>query len=176
MLQAVEEARVGRVRVAGFSVSLDGFGNRPGTESSGSSGKARDGAASLVRRDEDVQDHVWRGRWLGGAWTRPLPTARWTASAFILGRNMFGPGARGMAGRQLEGLVGRQSALSRPDICSDAPRPQADRNGGRHPVRHFVTDGIHAALERCYATPREHVTSRSEVAFRPGPPIPAGPA
>src|SRR5580658_9692982 len=29
MVQAVEEARVGRVRVAGFSVSLDGFGAGP---------------------------------------------------------------------------------------------------------------------------------------------------
>jgi dihydrofolate reductase len=60
--------------------------------------------------------------------------------AFILGRNMFGP-VRG------EWLVGRQSALSRSDVRPDAPRPRADRMEGGATF-HFVTDGVHAALER----------------------------
>src|SRR5580658_9180566 len=65
MLQAVEEARVGRVRVAGFSVSLDGFGAGPEQSLQDPLGK-RGTDLQLVLRNEDVQGHVRRGRWLGG--------------------------------------------------------------------------------------------------------------
>ena len=58
--------------------------------------------------------------------------------AFILGRNMFGPVRGEWLGLQWEGLVGRQSALSRSDVRPDAQCPRADRNRGRHhvPLRH----------------------------------------
>ena len=43
---------------------------------------------------------------------------------------------RFLAGRELEGLVGRQSTLSRADLRADAPRARSDRNGRRHHL-HF---------------------------------------
>ena len=69
--------------------------------------------------------------------------------AWILGRNMYSR-ARPVAGRELEGMVGRRAALSRPDVRADAPRAQGDRDEGRHHV-HFVTDGIQSALKQAKA-------------------------
>jgi dihydrofolate reductase len=54
--------------------------------------------------------------------------------ATIMGRNMFGP-IRGDWGRcGLEGLVGRQPALSQPGVRPDPSRPRPDRDEGRDHV------------------------------------------
>src|SRR5580658_7554405 len=96
MLQAVEEARVGRVRVAGFSVSLDGFGAGPAQSLQDPLGKRGTELHSWVvgrRRSRPCSARAVARR----AWTRPLPTARWTASvpsSLAGSQNMFGP-ARG---------------------------------------------------------------------------------
>jgi hypothetical protein len=98
-------------------------------------------------------------------WTRPLPPLDGRLRCFHPWPKHVRSRARGVAGRQLEGLMGRQSALSRSDVRPDAPCPQADRNGGRHHVslRHG-RDPRRAS--RAHATLREHVTSRSEAASR----------
>src|ERR1700759_2519223 len=91
MLQAVEEAKVGRVRVAGFAVSLDGFGAGPyqslqdplgkrGTELHNwffgtKTFKAMFGQSGGTQGVDETFAH----RSLAGF------------GAFILGRNMFGP-------------------------------------------------------------------------------------
>ena len=52
-----------------------------------------------------------------------------------------------MAGRQLEGLVGRRAAVSRPVfVLTHHARAPLTMKGGT--VFRFVTDGIHAALEQ----------------------------
>ena len=66
------------------------------------------------------------------------------AGAFIMGRNMFGPG-RGDVGRELDGLVGRRAALPRAGLRAHPPPAPARGDAGRHDV-HFVTDGIESAL------------------------------
>ena len=57
-------------------------------------------------------------------------------------------GARAVAGRELEGLVGRQPALSRAGVRAHASRRarRSTMEGGT--TFHFVTDGIEAALKR----------------------------
>jgi hypothetical protein len=46
---------------------------------------------------------------------------------------------------RLEGLVGRQSPISRADFYPHPPSPGANRDGGGT-IFHFITDGIEAAL------------------------------
>ena len=43
------------------------------------------------------------------------------AGAFVMGRNMFGPG-RGDVGRELDGLVGRRAAVPRAGLRAHPPR------------------------------------------------------
>ena len=58
--------------------------------------------------------------------------------AWILGRNMFGPVRGPWPDDELEGLVGRRTAVPRAGVRADAPRARAARDGGRHdvPLRH----------------------------------------
>ena len=59
--------------------------------------------------------------------------------ATVMGRNMFGP-VRGEWARpgELERMVGRRTRVPPPRLRAHAPRPRADRDGGRHdlPLRH----------------------------------------
>ena len=60
------------------------------------------------------------------------------------------PRARPLAGRELEGLVGRGPAVPRPDFRPDASSAAPLPHEGGTEFR-FVTDGIHAALEQAKA-------------------------
>ena len=57
-----------KVRVAGFSVSIDGFGAGPEQSLSDPLGEAGLGAAPMVLRDQDVPGDDGRRRWIG--WRR----------------------------------------------------------------------------------------------------------
>src|SRR3984885_16196840 len=90
-LHAVEEAGVGRVRVAGFSASLDGFGAGPEQSLEDPLGKRGTELHSwmfgtrmfrtMIGKDggSDGVDQTYAHRSMDGF------------GAFILGRNMFGP-------------------------------------------------------------------------------------
>ena len=70
--------------------------------------------------------------------------------AWILGRNMFGPVRGPVAGRELEGLVGRRAAVSLPVfVLTHHARTPLEMKGGTE--FHFVTEGIQAALEQAKA-------------------------
>src|ERR1700739_2377923 len=130
MLQAAEGATVGRVRVAGFSLSLDGFG----------AGPEQSLEDPLGKRGTELH------RWFVGTKTFRAMFGKGGGSEGV-GRDLCPPldgrlwclhpwpehvrsGAWGMAGRQLEGLVGRQYALSRSDARPNAPCPRAERYRG----------------------------------------------
>ena len=55
-----------------------------------------------------------------------------------------------MAGRQLEGLVGRRASVSHPRLRTDESSEANFKDGGGTEFR-FVTEGIHAALEQATA-------------------------
>jgi dihydrofolate reductase len=68
------------------------------------------------------------------------------AGAFIMGRNMFGP-VRGEWDRDWRGWWGPNPPYHRPVfVLTHHPRESIEMEGGT--TFHFVTDGIHAALDR----------------------------
>lgn len=71
------------------------------------------------------------------------------AGAFIMGRNMFGPD-RGEWDLAWTGWWGPEPPYHGPVfVLAHRPRPDVVMDGGT--TFHFVTDGIHAALERARA-------------------------
>jgi dihydrofolate reductase len=77
---------------------------------------------------------------------RPEIDAILAAGAFIMGRNMFGP-VRGEWDRDWRGWWGPNPPYHRPVfVLTHHPRESVEMEGGT--TFHFVTDGIHAALER----------------------------
>lgn len=145
---------MGKVRVAGFSVSIDGFGagvdqslDNPlgvrGTElhtwffgtrffreMTGQSGG-----------DEGI-DHRYGARAMHGF------------GAFILGRNMFGPAGDDWGGPDWKGWWGDNPPYHAPTfILTHHPHAPIEMEGGT--TFHFVTDGIESALEQAKATAGE---------------------
>src|SRR6202142_497154 len=150
MLQPVEEARVGRVRVAGFSVSLDGFGAGPeqslqnplgkrGTELHSwffgtKTFKAMFGASG----GSEGVDETFAHRSMDGF------------GAFILGRNMFGPVRGEWPDDSWKGWWGDNPPYHAPTfILTHHARAPIVMGGGT--TFHFVTDGIEAALAQAKA-------------------------
>src|SRR5579864_6620144 len=138
---------VGRVRVAAFSLSLDGFGagseqslqnplGQRGTELHGwfvgtktfRAMFGKDGGSERV--DEDYAHRSMDG-----------------FGAFILGRNMFGPVRGEWPDDSWKGWWGESPPYHAPTfILTHHPRDSIVMEGGT--TYHFVADGIHAALER----------------------------
>ena len=139
-----------RVRVAGFAVSLDGFG---------------------AGAEQSLQDPLGKGgkdlhRWFFGTKTFKAMFGQEGGSegvdetyahrsmdgfgAFILGRNMFGPAGDNWGGPDWKGWWGDNPPYHAPTfILTHHPRDPIVMEGGT--TFHFVTDGIHAALQRARA-------------------------
>jgi dihydrofolate reductase len=147
MSHAVEEAAVGRVKVAGFALSLDGFGAGPEQSLQDPLGKrgkelhnwffgtktfkamfGEDGGSEGV-------DETFAHRSMDGF------------GAFILGRNMFGPVRGNWPDDSWKGWWGDNPPYHAPTfVLTHHAREPIAMEGGT--TFHFVTDGIHAALER----------------------------
>ena len=141
---------MGKVRVAGFAVSLDGFG---------------------AGAEQSLQDPLGKGgkdlhRWFFGTKTFKAMFGQEGGSdgvdekyahrsmdgfgAFILGRNMFGPAGDDWGGPDWKGWWGDNPPYHAPTfILTHHPRDPIVMEGGT--IFHFVTDGIHAALQRARA-------------------------
>src|ERR1700729_3357126 len=145
MLQAVKEARVGRVRVAGFSVSLVGFG-------AGSEQSLQD---PLGKRGTELH------RWFFGTKTFKAMFGEGGGSegvdetfahrsmdgfgAFILGRNMFGPVRGAWPDDSWKGWWGDNPPYHAPTfVLTHYEREPLVMEGGT--TFYFVTDGIEQAL------------------------------
>lgn len=138
---------MGRVRVAGFSLSLDGYGAGPAQSMEdplGIGGRALHGWAMATRTframfgesgGSDGVDDDFARRAMDGF------------GAFILGRNMFGPQRGPWADDGWKGWWGDNPPYHAPTfILTHHARAPIEMEGGT--TFHFVTDGIHAALER----------------------------
>jgi dihydrofolate reductase len=138
---------VGRVRVAGFAVSLDGFG----------AGPEQSLKDPLGKRGTELH------RWFFGTKTFKAMLGQSGGSegvdetfahrsmdgfgAFILGRNMFGPVRGAWPDDNWKGWWGDNPPYHTPTfILTHHAREPIVMEGGT--TFHFVTDGIHAALER----------------------------
>jgi dihydrofolate reductase len=135
-----------RVRVAGFSLSLDGFGAGPDQSLDDPLGK----------RGPEL--HGWFfgtptfRAMTGQAGGSAGPDADFAAAsmagfgAFILGRNMFGPIRGRWPDDAWKGWWGDNPPYHAPTfILTHHPRDPIMMDGGT--VFHFVTDGIEAALD-----------------------------
>ena len=163
----MEDGRWVRSGSAAFSVSLDGFG----------AGPEQSLEDPLGKRGQEL--HEW---FFHDALLQHDDRARTAAADGV--DNDFGaprdgrlrrlhpgpqhvwPQPRRLGRTRLEGLVGRQSALSRADLHPDPPSARADRDGGRHDLhlRHR-RDRERAGAGR--GPRRATSTSRSAAASRP---------
>src|SRR5712671_2431607 len=142
-----------KVRVAGFSVSLDGYGAGPEQSIENPLGKRgmelhewafgtktfRKMAGSAGGSDGVDEDYAARSMAGFGAW--------------ILGRNMFGPVRGAWPDESWKGWWGANPPYHTPVfVLTKYPRASIEMEGGT--TFHFVNDGIHAALDRARSAAR----------------------
>ncbi len=136
-----------KVRIGGFSVSLDGFA--AGTEQSLESPLGKGGEELFqwffptrafremhgdIRGEMGVDDDFGRHGMAG-------------FGAFIIGRNMFGPVRGEWKDDQWKGWWGENPPYHAPTfVLTHYPRASVEMEGGT--TFHFITDGIEAALQR----------------------------
>jgi dihydrofolate reductase len=141
---------MGKVRVAAFSVSLDGYG----------AGRAQSLEAPLGRGGEQLHAWAWPTRTFqamfgnGGGTTGVDEefAARSFADvgAWILGRNMFGPVRGAWPDDRWKGWWGETPPYHTPVfVLTHHARAPLEMEGGT--TFYFVTDGIDAALEKARA-------------------------
>jgi len=138
-----------KLRVQSFSISIDGYGAGPNQDLANPLGigglalhqwffatrtfkkmHGQDGSGGATGIDDDFAQ---RGFANIGAW--------------ILGRNMFGPVRGPWPDDSWKGWWGEEPPYHVPVfILTHYPRPSITMKGGT--VFHFVTDGIHAALQQ----------------------------
>jgi dihydrofolate reductase len=141
---------MGKVRVAGFSLSLDGFG----------AGVGQSLDDPLGKRGKELHQWFFPTRTFramtgqpGG--TQDVDDAYAARSmdgfgAFILGRNMFGPVRGAWPDESWQGWWGDDPPYHAPTfVLTHYPRASIEMQGGT--TFHFVTEGIEAALEQARA-------------------------
>jgi len=140
-----------KVRVAAFSVSLDGYGAGPDQSL----------ADPLGRGGEDLHQWVFPTRTFRAM--RGAPDEGSTGlddeyarrsfdnvGAWILGRNMFGPVRGPWPDGEWKGWWGEEPPYHCPVfVLTHHERPPLEMAGGT--IFHFVTDGFEAALDRARA-------------------------
>ena len=138
---------VAKIRVSSFSVSLDGYGAGP---RQGLSNPLGVGGAGLM--EWFFPTRTWQamhGHEGGETGVDDDIAAQGLAGigAWILGRNMFGPVRGPWPDESWRGWWGEEPPYHTPVfVLTHHERPPLRMKGGT--VFHFVTDGIHAALER----------------------------
>jgi len=138
---------MGRVRAAGFSISLDGYGAGPEQSLENPLGK---GGTELHRwffGTRTFQAMFGQGGGSEGVDESFAHRSMDGFGAFILGRNMFGPSRGDWPDDGWKGWWGDDPPYHAPTfILTHHAREPLVMEGGT--TFHFVTDGIHAALER----------------------------
>lgn len=137
-----------KVRVAGFAVSIDGFG--AGIEQSLAQPLGKDGMELMKWYFPTRSFRSMHGDSDGGTTgvdDRFAQRAMQGFGAFILGRNMFGPVRGEWADDQWKGWWGTNPPYHAPTfILTNHPRASIEMEGGT--VFHFVTEGIEVAMQR----------------------------
>lgn len=136
-----------KVRVAGFSISLDGFGAGPEQILEHPLGKRGFELQEWFFRTRTFQamngkqggsdgvDDIYAHRAMGGV------------GAFVLGRNMFGPIRGAWQDESWKGWWGDNPPFHAPTfVLTHYPREPIEMEGGT--MFMFVTEGIEAALEQ----------------------------
>lgn len=137
-----------RVRVDGFTVSLDGYGAGPNQDIENPLGLGGTDLHPWLRETRTFQRNVF-GKEGGATGVDDDFAARGFANvgAWILGRNMFSPDRGDWPNKAWKGWWGDNPPYHVPTfILTHNARSPIEMNGGT--TFHFVTGGIHEALTR----------------------------
>jgi dihydrofolate reductase len=138
---------MGKVRVAGFAVSIDGFGAGPDQGLEHPLGKRGGELHNWFYPTRAFRSMLGKD---GGTYDRFAQAAMEGFGAFILGRNMFGPAGDNWGGPDWKGWWGDNPPYHAPTfILTHHARAPIEMEGGT--TFHFVTDGIEAALAKANA-------------------------
>ncbi|KAB1080193.1 dihydrofolate reductase family protein [Methylobacterium soli] len=138
---------MGRVRVAGFSVSLDGFGAGPEQSLQDPLGRRGPELHQWFYGTRTFRAMFGKGGGSEGVDETFAHRAMDGFGAFILGRNMFGPVRGAWPDDSWKGWWGDNPPYHAPTfVLTHHARAPIVMEGGT--TFHFVTDGIHAALDR----------------------------
>lgn len=140
-----------KVRVAGFTVSIDGYGAGP--DQSLDDPLGRGGEAMHAWLTGTRMFHAMVGEPGGSTGVDDELADRSIAGfgAFIMGRNMFGPVRGEWPDASWRGWWGEDPPYHAPVfVLTHFEHPSIEMAGGT--VFHFVTDGIEAALDRARET------------------------
>ena len=135
------------LRVHGFSLSLDGFG--AGTDQSLEQplGRGGEGLHQWMFPTRTFQSLYGKGEGTNGIDDRFAVRGFDNIGAWILGRNMFGPVRGPWPDERWKGWGGEEPPYRAPVfVLTHHARPPIEMKGGT--IFHFVTGGIHEALDR----------------------------
>ena len=136
-----------KLRIHGFSVSLDGYGAGPGQDLDHPLGVGGTQLHEWVYPTRTFQAMFGSGDGTIGIDDDFAARGFEGIGAWILGRNMFGPPRGPWADDQWKGWWGDNPPYHTPVfVLTHHARPPIEMAGGT--VFHFVTGGIHAALQR----------------------------
>ncbi|MBS0360978.1 MAG: dihydrofolate reductase family protein [Proteobacteria bacterium] len=139
-----------RVRVGGFSISLDGFGAGPEQSLENPIGKGGRGLHQWMFGTRFFRAMIGQEGGSEGLDQAYADRAMQGFGAFILGRNMFGPAGDDWGGPDWKGWWGDDPPYHAPTfILTHHPRPPIEMEGGTTFI--FVTEGIEAALDQARA-------------------------
>ena len=138
---------MGKVRVRGFNVSIDGFGAGPDQSLEHPLGKGGRDLANWFYPTRTFQALIGQD---GGTDDRFARATAEGFGSFILGRNMFGPAGDDWGGLDWKGWWGDNPPFHTPTfILTHHARDPIVMEGGTN--FHFVTDGIESALAQAKA-------------------------
>jgi dihydrofolate reductase len=142
-----EEFSMTKVRVAGFSISLDGFGAGPEQSLENPLGKRGRELHQWFFHTRSFKAMIGQNGGSDGLDERYAHRAMDGFGAFILGRNMFGPAGNDWGGPDWKGWWGDNPPYHAPTfILTHHAQAPIEMEGGTTFI--FVTEGIGAALDQ----------------------------
>jgi len=140
-----------KVRVNAFSVSIDGFGAAVGQSLENPFGVGGMAVVNWLTSTKTFHEHLGTGgKGSAGIDDDVAAAAMQGLGAWILGRNMFGPVRGPWPDLEWKGWWGPNPPYHTPVfVLTHHARPELEMQGGT--VFHFVTSGIHDALNRARA-------------------------
>jgi dihydrofolate reductase len=136
-----------KLRVHCFAVSLDGFGAGPNQDVKNPLGEGGESLHDWFIPTRTFQKMLGKDGGTTGVDDEFAKRGVEGIGASILGRNMFAPSRGDWPDHEWKGWWGKNPPYHTPVfVLTHYPRPSIEMAGGT--TFHFVTDGIHAAMER----------------------------
>ena len=138
---------MGKVKVLGFSVSLDGFGAGPNQDINNPIGVRGHEVHNWMFPTKSFHKMIGKEGGTVGTDNDLIENSFENVGAWIMGRNMFGPIRGPWVDEEWKGWWGDEPPYHVPVfVLTHYKRDPIKMKGGT--VFHFVTDGIEAALEQ----------------------------